>query len=489
MAAINYKNSLFWRLSLVFLTVLILLGLAYVLITGYSARQYYQETTQRLNANVAEHMLLEVSPFVDGKVNEEALGKIMHSMMAVNPSLEVYLVDPKGQILSHVVLDKKVRLKNISLEPVKKFLACKGENYVLGDDPRNPGGKAVFSATEVEENGQLMGYVYMVLASEKYENITAALSSSYFLKVGTRTFIITLIAALGIGLLLIAFLTRNLRSIQRGVKRFEAGDYEARIPVKGKGELSDLALTFNHMADTILKNIDELKEVDRLRRDLIANVSHDLRSPMSVIHGYIETMILKDDQLDTEERKKYLEIILQSSEKLKKLVADLFELSRLEAKQVKLKKEPFLINELLQDTARQYELMADKKKVKLETDLPEQLPMVEADIALIGRVLQNLIDNAMKYTPDEGEIKVKAEAQGDLVKVEIINSGQGIPEKDLPHIFNRYYMVDHKQSGIDGSGLGLAIVKKILDMHQASIEVSSQQNIDTRFSFSLPLAA
>lgn len=483
---LNLNNTLFWRLSLVFLTVLIIVGMAYVLITGYSARQYYQETHQRLNADVAASMLLEVTPFVDGEVNEDALGKIMHSMMAVNPSLEVYLLDPEGEILSHVVLDKEVRLKSVSLDPVREFVGSEGEDYILGDDPRNPGEETIFSASEVREDGRLLGYVYMVLDSEKYQDALGTLWSSYFLRVGTRSFVITLVAAFGIGLLLIAMLTSNLRKIQRGVKRFEEGDYASRIEVDGKGELADLAVTFNHMADTIVKNIDELKEVDRLRRDLIANVSHDLRSPMSVIHGYIETLILKDNSLSPEDRNKYLQVILQSSEKLKKLVADLFELSRLEARQVKLKQESFFIHELLQDTARQYELMAQEKEIDIRTELTGELPMVYADISLIGRVLQNLIDNAMKYTPDRGEIRVKAEKSNDSVQVEIANSGQ-IAEKDLPNIFDRYYKVDHKENGISGSGLGLAIVRKILDMHNVTIQVSSRPEEGTRFYFDLPL--
>jgi hypothetical protein len=142
------------------------------------AKRYSDETTQRLNANVASHMLLEVNHFVDGKVNEDALGKIMHSMMAVNPGLEVYLLDPQGKILSFVVLDKKVRLQYVSIEPVKTFLRDKGKSLVYGDDPRNPGKSTIFSATSVQEGGIYFGYVYMILASEESENIAAALMTS-----------------------------------------------------------------------------------------------------------------------------------------------------------------------------------------------------------------------------------------------------------------------------------------------------------------------
>ncbi len=481
----NFTTSLLWRLSGALLVLMILLGLAYVSISTYSARKYFQETTQKLNAHVAEHMLHEVNPFVDGEVNGEAVGKIMHSMMAVNPSLEVYLLNPQGNILKYVVLDKKVRLKNINLSPIKEFLNNKGESYVLGDDPRNPGFETIFSASEVTDStGNLQGYVYMVLASEEYENIAGALTTSYFIKLGAKTFLLTLVAAFGLGILLILLLTRNLSVIIQTVKQFEKGDYQARIPIKNSGELADLSHTFNHMADTILQNIEELKEVDELRRELIANVSHDLRSPMSVIQGYIETMMMKGEQLTAEDQKKYLEIIFKSSEKLNKLVGDLFELSKLEAKQVKLHKERFNLTELLADTAQSYQLKADTKNIVLKTNIDSNI-QANADIALMQRAIQNLMDNAIKYAPEKGTVEVKAALKDQQILVEISNSGKGIPEAQLPHIFDRYFMLDKEKHGIDGSGLGLAIVKKIMDIHDAQIQVSSQPNIHTTFKIKL----
>ena len=189
------KESLFWRISLLFFLILLLLGVSYTVITISMAKRYSDETTQRLNADVASHMLLEVNPFVNGKVNEEALGKIMHSMMAVNPSLEVYLLDPQGKILSFVVLDKKVKLQYVSIEPIQAFLGKQGKSLIYGDDPRNPGKSKIFSATPVYENENHLGYVYMILASEESENVAATLQESYLLKIGVQSFVLTLSAA------------------------------------------------------------------------------------------------------------------------------------------------------------------------------------------------------------------------------------------------------------------------------------------------------
>ncbi|HYW94126.1 MAG TPA: HAMP domain-containing sensor histidine kinase [Bacteroidales bacterium] len=481
-------KSLYWRISMSFLAILIILGLAYVLITVIATNRYYNETTQRLNAHVAESMLAEVSPFTNGEVNEESVSKIMHSMMAVNPTLEVYLLDKTGKILTFVVFDKKVKLSNIDLGPVKSFIHYGGEKYVLGDDPRNPGKKTIFSAAEVRENDMLQGYVYLVLASEQYENITSALLGSYWLRVGTNAFILTLLAAFTIGLILIYFLTRNLRVVIKTFRQFENGNLKARIPEENmKGELSTLSHTFNNMADTILKNIDALKEVDSLRRELIANVSHDLRNPLAVIHGYIETLIIKEKNLSDEERMKYLQIVLNGSEKLKHLVSDLFELSKLETQQITLHIEPFFINELVQDAVSNLRLMAERKNITIKTDISTSLPLVEADISMMERVIQNLMDNAIHYTPEKGTIILNVNMMEREVEVNISNSGDGIPEKDIPYIFNRYYKVNKEKSGIGGSGLGLAIVRKILDIQNIPIHVRSTPGEFTTFSMLIPV--
>jgi signal transduction histidine kinase len=483
---IRLKHSLFWRITLLFFLILVLLGITYTIITISTAKRYSDETTQKLNANVAAHMLLEVTPFVNGKVNEDAIGRIMHSMMAVNPSLEVYLLDPQGKILSFVVLDKKVKLQYVSIEPINSFLADNGRSLVYGDDPRHPGKSTIFSATSVYEDGEHLGYVYMVLASEESENIASALRESYLLKIGVQSFILTLAAAFIIGMLVLWLLMKSLRNIINTVKKFSEGDLTPRIPIHSKGELAQLSMTINTMADTILRNMEELKEVNNLRRDLIANISHDIRTPISIIHCYIETLIMKHDSLDPQKRQEYMQTIIRSTERLKRLMADLFELSKLESRQIKPKMEPFFMFDLLQDLSSKYKLLAQEKNVDLETELPTKMPVVCADIALIERVLQNLIDNALNYTPKNGKVKIKMEEVSKQVYVSVMNTGPGIASEDLPRIFDRYYKVETAKSN-RGTGLGLAIVKNILEIHQTDIHVESEPRGHTTFSFNLPL--
>jgi len=479
------RHSLFFRLAMMLLGLMLLVGTSYILITASAARNYFLETTQKLNSSVAEHLIHEVNPFKGGKVNEEALGTIMHSMMAVNPAIEVYLLDAKGTILSFVVLDKKVKQNTVDIAPVKQFIADKGNEFIRGDDPRNPGQKVIFSASAVRDNNTLMGYVYIVLQSEEYEHVTSALFGSYFLRIGTIGFGITLLVSFSLGLLLLYMLTKGIRKIQSGVQSFESGQYQSRIPVSGTDEMAQLATSINSMADTIMHNIDDLKQVDELRRELIANVSHDLRSPMAVIHGFVETYMMKKDTLSSEDQKKYLEAILINSEKLRKLVSDLFELSKLEAKQLALKKEPYVLNEMLHEMCEQFAVIARNKGISMEGEIPQKMPLISIDSALISRALHNLLDNAINYTGAGGSIKLSAKADDHHLHIHVSNTGAGISENDIPHIFNRYYKASNQKLQ-QSTGLGLAIAKRIVTLHNGDIRVKSLPGIETMFSIELP---
>lgn len=479
--------SLFWKLSATFLILLVIVGMAHMFLSISAAETFFQERNQRLNAPIAKSIIQEVKPIIDGEIADNAADDIMHHMMAVNPSIEVYLLDPQGKILAHVAPYKKVKLTEVSIAPINEFIATEGKECVLGDDPRYPGAEQIFSAAPIEENGEILGYVYVVLAGEKYQSVASSLFIDYVTMLGGRTMIITLLGALIVGLAAIWFITRNLRTVIEGVKDFQSGDFSTRIPVKSGREFNNVAVAFNEMADTIEGNIENLKSMENLRRELVGNVSHDLRTPLAVIHGYIETLMIKKDKLSLEERDKYLRIILESTEKLKKMVSELFELSKLESKQVTPKKEPFFINELIQDVAQKYLILARRKGVLIQSVISNNIKLVNADVALIERVLQNLIDNALKFTPEGGTITIRTNEMENDVQIEVADTGVGIPEEQIPFVFDRYHIGDKRLSlDKNNTGLGLAIVRKILEIHDATISLSSKLNQGTSFAFQLP---
>lgn len=488
------SHRLFWKLSVTFLLLLSLVGIVNIFVSVYFTQHHLEETTQRLNSNLANHLIEEKfqnqKPFFeDGSINKPLFGDIMHDMMAVNRAIEVYLIDDTGGILYSVVLDhsdENEPLQTINLAPVKEFIATGGNTFVLGDNPKRPGEKKIFSAARLADENR-SGYIYIILEGGAYDSVSATLFGSFFARLTTTWLVITVLFAVAIGIITIWYLTRNIRNIIVTINKFKNGDRTARM-ADTSTDLSVVASTFNDMADTIDRNIDKLKSLDRLRQELVANVSHDLRTPLAVIQGYVETLMMKSESLAKEEKDQYHKIIYSSAERLSKLINELFEYSKLEARQVEPVMEGFSISELINDVATKFRLLAEERGISLTVGNTSSLPMVYADIGMVERVLQNLIENALKHTPAGGTVAVNATGGKETVEFSIEDSGVGIEEENLVYIFDRYQRSAAKQKEkVAGIGLGLAIVKKILDIHQSKIEVKSKVNEGTSFNFWLPV--
>ncbi len=485
---IKFFKSLKWKITALFLFVLILLSVVYLYISVSTAEMYFQETSQKLNIDLAKHISAETNCFTDGKVNEKVLKEIFHNVMIINPSIEVYLLDTTGTILTYFAPDKKIKLKKIPLKPINTFIADNGKNFILGQDPRNIDRKKAFSAAKVFEGKKFMGYIYVILGGEEYDNATQLVFGSYILRLGVRSMIITLLAAVLISIISIRFIMRNLNKIIAATQSFKNGDFNTRINIKNDDELGLLAESFNEMAEKIVQNIAEIKTMDNLRRDLVANVSHDLRTPLATIQGYVETLMIKSDSLSGTERNKHMQTILDSTERLKKLVEELFELSKLEAKEKTPNPEPFSIAELAQDIQQKNQVIAKKKSINLSIVAEKDLPFVYADIGMMERVLQNLLDNAMKFTSSNGTISITLKRNGKSVSVRVADSGRGISSDELPNIFERFHKEKRTEEAVNkGLGLGLAIVKKMLEVHNLQISVDSKLGEGTVFSFNVPI--
>jgi signal transduction histidine kinase len=484
----GFFRSLYWKLSAVFLILLLLVGAAYTYLTLFSSEMYFAETSQRLNAALARHIVDDIRPFVDGKPNLDGMHKLFHDVMVVNPSVEVYLLDENGAIITFDAPKEKVTLTAVSLQPIKEFLTSNGRKLVLGDNPRDIHTPKVFSAAPVIMNGRTYGYVYVILRGEEYDSIADRIRESHILTLGLRGLLLSLVAAGVIGLVALGFVTKKLCRLTATALAFKDGDYSQRVSITSNDELDELGRAFNAMADTLSRHVKELERTDALRRELIANVSHDLRTPLASIQGYLETVLMKETNLTAEERRNYLEVIFSNTERLSKLIQELFELSKLEAKQTQPHLEPFSLVELTSDLLQKFTPIAEKKGVKLLTRLPERVSPVCADIGLIDRALQNLLDNAIAYTNRNGEVRIILEEHAGRVRVTVEDTGIGIDPADLPYVFDRFYQARTKGK-TGGAGLGLAIVKKIVEAHGEEIAVESRVNEGTRFTFELPLAA
>jgi signal transduction histidine kinase len=279
------------------------------------------------------------------------------------------------------------------------------------------------------------------------------------------------------------------------MERFQAADFTQRpdLPPLPEGkhgdEIDRIGLTFRDMANRMVTQLQKLKQTDGLRRELVANVSHDLKTPLASLQGYVDTLLLKDDTLSPEERRNYLGVASRSCERLGKLVVDLIELAKLDAHEVTPQCESFSPAELVQDVAQKFQLKAEQRRIQLQVELPERVPYVCADIGLIERVLDNLISNALSHTDPGGSVFLALKPGGDAVSVEVADTGRGIPEPELPHIFERFYRANTGSWEEGGhAGLGLAITKSILDLHGCRMSVASKLGTGTRFAFALPVS-
>ncbi|WP_022664509.1 sensor histidine kinase [Desulfospira joergensenii] len=484
-------RTLYSKLALVLTGLLCLVGMAIILVAGFSAEMYQKEAAQRLNLDLADHIVSERLLIRDNRIDEEGMKDIFHMLMVINPRIEIYLLDPEGRILAYSADPGKVKRKEVSLVPVRALLEKAPRLPVLGDDPRNPARQKVFSVARIPEKGELQGYLYVILGGERYDSVVQKLKGSYILQVSAWLIFACLLFSLIVGLVLFATMTGRLRRLSNTIQAFKKGSSDAspgtKIPGGGVDEITLLESVFAEMRQRIESQVDELQRADTERRDMIANVSHDLRTPLATLQGYIETMLLKDKSLPEADRRLYLETALKHCGRLSVLVSELFELAKLESYDSLMVCEPFHPGELVQDVVQKFKLKAAEKKISILTNIERDLPLVNADIGLIERALENLIENAVHYTPEGGEVRLNLAPDQGNIRVQVRDSGCGIPEDELPLIFNRFFQSDKSRLNSTGhSGLGLSIVQKIMELHGRDIEVESKINSGTTFTFHLP---
>jgi signal transduction histidine kinase len=292
-----------------------------------------------------------------------------------------------------------------------------------------------------------------------------------------------------IGLFLFYNLTKRLRMLATAVNQFAGSGFVEQpqiiLPDKQSGdEIDQLCASFRALAEHTREQFNQLSNQDHLRRELVANVSHDLRTPVAAMQGYLETMSLSNN-LSEQEKQQYLEVALRHSKRLAKLVESLFELAKLEMKEVEPNLEPFPIAELLMDVVQKFESSHAQSDIKLECECQDNMPFVYADICLIERVMDNLIENAYAFSSPGSVIVVTARQMADKININVKDSGCGIDPDDVPKIFDQFYQAQNKHRKGSHAGLGLSIVKRILELHGEKISVSSQLNKGTNFSFDL----
>ena len=279
----------------------------------------------------------------------------------------------------------------------------------------------------------------------------------------------------------------RLRAVEEAARRFGDGDLSARAPEIGGDEVAAVAKAFNRMAGDLAARQAQLVEADRARRQLLADVSHELMTPLTAIRGYAETLGLPQFLPPSKEGQRAVKVIHEEGERIERLVKDLLDLARFEAGGISLALENVDVNEIFERVSERHAQAAQEKGVTIQVDSSD------ADIRLVGdphrleQAVQNLASNALRHTPPGGRIRLAASREAGTVKVIVADNGMGIPAEHLPHVFDRFYKADQSRSK-SGSGLGLSIVKAIVERHGGTVSVRSRQGVETVFEIVLPAA-
>ena len=484
------RLSLSQRLSLVFAVLLLVCCGASVWLQTRTRGLHEQEITQRLSLGLAAHIAGNAELMQPSGLNAPAVKDLFGQLMAVNPSVEVYLLSPDGHIQAQDAPKGHLKHDRVDLAPIRTLIAG-GALPVFGDDPRSLSGeRKVFSVAPMQLDGRITGYVYVVLLGENRDALAAGLlATSVWRSMLWSMGLVTLLCLLA-GLAAFRLITRPLRRLTSAVQQFEADGLVAlhsaapalADAAHGGGEIATLADAFGRMTQRIAEQWRELTLQDQQRRELFANISHDLRTPLTSLHGYLETLLIKADTLGPDDRRRYLEIALGQSSKVGRLAQELFELARLEYGVVKPAMESFALADLVQDVFQKFELAAEARGQHLVPDIAPGLPVVTADLGMIERVLTNLLDNAIRHTPEGGEIVVQLRSEKGGVRVEVSDTGTGIPDALQTALFERPVF---SWTGGRAGGLGLVIVKRILELHGSDIRLLTRVGRGAVFSFDL----
>ena len=312
--------------------------------------------------------------------------------------------------------------------------------------------------------------------------------------------------ALLAALLVFNLLTRRLRVLAEEMESFRASNFTQPRRIEWScpegDEIDHLAYSFSELSDHIARQIGQLERLDAQRRELLANVSHDLRTPLTLMQGYLETMLLRQGEMTPAEERSCLEVAARHAERLGRLVADLFELTKLDGQAGRVQGEAFSVSELAQDIAQKFQQPASARGVSVQLDIDAAAPAVVGDIGLVERALENLVENALRHTPAGGQVAIEVEGTSPRVRVRVRDTGCGIAHANRAHVFDRYFQaprIELPQGAVapqcdtpdmphHHAGLGLAITQRIVALHGGEIQVQSAVGVGTVFSFDLPAA-
>tara|TARA_R110001583_G_scaffold182779_1_gene340909 strand:- start:16728 stop:18149 length:1422 start_codon:yes stop_codon:yes gene_type:complete len=458
------------------------------------AEQSKFRAEQQLHLKLAEHLAHDNPLLQDGVYDKKALENLFHSLMILGPSFEFYFLDPAGNIITYSADTDKIKRQSVELSPLVALIANPDAAPIFGDDPRNVDKQKIFSAAPIYRGDNLQGYLYVIIGGEIYDSIFNQVKNDEDLQQYSVLLIGTLVLLLLILLALFRYFTSPIKQLVSEMEAIKAVKFDqskvnlSQWQHSKNNEVHRLGATFKDMVSQINLQFSQLTENDRIRRELLTHLSHDLRTPLATMQGYLETMVIKGDRLSSQEQTEYLATAQRNGMQLKRLIDQIFELAHLEDGQVTVNLETFTIGELLHDIIAKFALKAKSRQIHLTLQPQQCQYIVYSDIAKLERIITNLLENALRHTDDGGEVAIIVSQLTDKVKIAVTDNGSGISKEDIAYIFDARYRASNAiEDSTPHAGLGLAISQKLSRILNSELLVDSQLGLGSNFSLSLQL--
>lgn len=462
-----------------------------------SVRQYYYDWSYAKNLAFARR-ILETHPDLwrDYQRDPQGFNETLRQYTLYSPHTGLYLLDAEGRVLATSGRPKAFWSRwRVDLEPMREHAAAGSGAAAVADDPDTEGAAALAAAQPVMVEGQPRGWLYVVARHAAFETAMPELLKSYAIRTAAAVGLLTIAIGALLTIAMIALLTRPLTALTRATERIRNSGF-ADEQCEGffadsdrDDEIGRLGRTFRETFDRLHEETERVRTIDATRREMVASVSHDLRTPLTALIGQIETIRLKSESLPPETQRHLLARALQNAQHLRRLTDTLAELANLDDPDFRPQPEPIAIGELADDVVQRFVASAQEAGVQLEVDYPDGLPLTRADAALVERALSNLLDNALRVTPAGGRVTVRALRDATGVRLEVVDDGPGVAPEDEHRIFERFYQTSRHREQRGSSGLGLAIVKRIAELHGGQAGLKTQPGRGSTFFIELPLSA
>ena len=471
MSRVAWYRTLYWRVALGTLGLIVVLLAAQAALVLWVVGQADRSVLGRPPVGLARLIASDLGAALEAEPAADAERLLRDSFGRVPQNVFVAFTDGK------VITNRRFPVPDAMLTAARRGLTDRDD-----EPPRDGMRMRTRRFPPLRVGGELKGVVVVLPLGGPIEVALATYGPALF---GAGALLLV-VGTLGVMFFILAPARRRLGSLERAAAALGAGDTAARAPEGGGDEIAALSGAFNRMAGELEARLGELQQADRVRRQLLADVSHELMTPLTAIRGYLETLGMPGVVRDQATRERYVRIVTEETLRLEAIIGDLLDLARLEGGGVEIETAEVPVSWLFERVAERHGVVTSQRGITMTTTIEPGAELVRGDGRRLEQALQNLVANAVRHTPDGGRVTVTASRVDGGVRLRVEDTGPGIPPEHLPLVFDRFYKIDQARSSGSGSGLGLSIVKAIVERHGARVSASAAPDGGARFDVVLP---